>query len=771
MIKSVRLVCWRSHADTFFEFREGTNLLVGIMGAGKSSVMEAISFSFFGTFPALERRKLKLENIIRLNEQKARVVLEFVWEGASYRIERTIERSKKGVSTSAEIFRNNALIEHGPVAVASFIASLTGMDYGLFTRAVYSEQNSIDYFLTLDPGGRKEEMDALLGLDRFESARANSITVINRTRSKRQALEGQFSREKMGVLAEEEKKRLAEKESAESLLKKTSEALEKHSRDSAATLASFELMRKNREQHERLSKDAIRLQAQLETLSRALEGKSVDSAGEAAINARMKALLEERAVLAERQKTADAKHSSLSKESGSLEARLKQASDSKTRLSSALEERKALLGGAGADSLDSLVSLQKEAEQTALALDSERKSIEREIAEISESLARLHPGLSTCPLCASKLNDEGISHVKAEKERLLGARKPRLGELSAQIPKARKRGEELLARIRKISLIDERSEALRNDAASVDELTGRKKALESELEKAAQERKGLQARADPLSASIEKLRIEASEFKSLLAKKAEAEGVSRRLKETADAVAGLDFDEKTFEALRTTAERSRIETERAQSARKEAEMQLKTAQELLGRIRSELESLRSMESAISALSLLEEQLSIYKNALLEAQVSMRHILTDAINAAMNEVWPVFYPYRNYRALRLGVSDKDYVFELDDGGGEWKALETVASGGERACAALALRVALAIVLTPKLGWLILDEPTHNLDSAAVGLLSSALELKVPQIVRQTFVITHDEAFMGSEFASSYRLVRDKDNNGESKLESV
>jgi len=768
MIKSVRLVCWRSHADTFMEFREGTNLLVGIMGAGKSSVMEALSFSFFGTFPALERRKLKLENIIRLSEPKARVVLDFEWDGASYRIERAIERSKKGVSTSAEIFRNNSLIEHGPVAVASFVASLTGVDYDLFTRAVYSEQNSIDYFLTLDPRRRKEEMDALLGLDRFESARANAITVINRIRSKRQALEGQFSREKLDALAEEEKKRLSEKEAAESTLKKTSEALERHSRDSAATLASFESMRKNREQFDRLSKDAIRLQAQLEALSRALEGKSVEAAGEAAINARMKALLEERAALAERQKAADALHSSLSKESGSLEARLKQASVSKTRLSSALDERRALLGGASAESL---VTLQKEAEQSALALDSERKSIEREIAEISDSISRLHPGLSACPLCASKLDDEGISRVKAEKESLLGARKARLGELSLQIPKARKQGEELLLRIRKVSMIDERSEALGKDAASVDELSGRKKALESELEKAAQDRKALVPMADALASSIEKLRIEGSELKSLLAKKAEAEGVSVKLSEAKNALAALDFDEKTFEALRTAAERSRIETERAQSAKKEAEMQLKTEQELLGRIRSELESMRAMESAITALSSLEEQLSVYKNALLEAQVSLRHILTDAINAAMNEVWPVFYPYRNYRALRLGVSDKDYVFELDDGGGEWKALETVASGGERACAALALRVALAIVLTPKLGWLILDEPTHNLDSAAVGLLSSALELKVPQIVRQTFVITHDEAFMGSEFASSYRLVRDKDNNGESKLESV
>ena len=105
MIKSIRLINWRSHADSRLEFRQGTNLLVGIMGAGKSSILEGISFALFGTFPALERRKLRLDNIVRLNETAARVVLEFDWEGTAYRIERVIERSKKSVSTTPTAIR------------------------------------------------------------------------------------------------------------------------------------------------------------------------------------------------------------------------------------------------------------------------------------------------------------------------------------------------------------------------------------------------------------------------------------------------------------------------------------------------------------------------------------------------------------------------------------------------------------------------------------------------------------------------------------------
>jgi hypothetical protein len=47
----------------------------------------------------------------------------------------------------------------------------------------------------------------------------------------------------------------------------------------------------------------------------------------------------------------------------------------------------------------------------------------------------------------------------------------------------------------------------------------------------------------------------------------------------------------------------------------------------------------------------------------------------------------------------------------------------------------------------------------------------LQLKVPQVVNQTFVITHEEALMGSDFASSYRLDRDKERDGPTKTEKM
>lgn len=767
MIKSIRLLNWRSHADTKLEFRQGTNLLVGIMGAGKSSILEGISFALFGTFPALERRKLKLENIIRLNEPKATVMLEFEWDGHLYRSERVIERSKRGASSSAELYRGSSMIEHGPVAVTSAISSLMALDYDLFTRAIYAEQNNLDYFLTLDPGRRKEEVDALLGLDKFETARANIVTIIHRIKSKRQTLEERFSKERLMELEAKEKAQSSAQAQAESLLKEASLAYEAQARLAQSLSSRLDTMRKNKGQFERLDKEAIRLSTQQESLKKELEGKAADEASLKALETRLHSFTEERSKLNSSLKSAEDQTSLLSKESGSIEAKLKAASEVSAKLATARSELASLMAG---QTIETLSCQQKEAEQSILSLESERKSLERELTELNEATQRLKPGLSECPLCSAKLTEDGIAHVKSEKESATKTKKIRLAEIFGLLSTTKKANENLTTRTRKASILSEKITSMEVEAKIADDLRPRRAVLEAEITKASAAREDVRKKAEALSDSIERLKVESSTVRSLVAKTAEFDTISKHLSAIKKQLEETKFDEKAFEELRSAAEKSGLEAERALSSRKFLETQLRSSSDILKLVRDELISQRAFEQDITDLAKLEEQLIIYKNALLETQASLRLSLAEAINTAMNEIWGMFYPYRNYHSLRLGVSEKDYVFEVNDGSA-WKGLETVASGGERASAALALRIALAMVLTPRLSWLILDEPTHNLDSEAVGLLSSALQSKVPEVVKQTFVITHDEAFMGSDFASSYRLTRDKERNGETKIESA
>jgi exonuclease SbcC len=140
---------------------------------------------------------------------------------------------------------------------------------------------------------------------------------------------------------------------------------------------------------------------------------------------------------------------------------------------------------------------------------------------------------------------------------------------------------------------------------------------------------------------------------------------------------------------------------------------------------------------------------------------------EEINAALQEIWPAVYPYSDYSGVKLEADEKDYRLLMDKGG--WREVDSVASGGERACLCLALRIAFATVLTPDVGWLILDEPTHNLDSDAVALLSEAIGSKIPSIVEQTFVITHDPALGETGEGLVWRLERDKGKNESTRVE--
>jgi len=762
MLKSIRLINWRSHKDSKLEFRSGTNLLIGIMGAGKSSILEGISYALFGTFPALERRKLKLENLVRFNESSSKVVLEFLWEGETYRVERSIERTKRGTTTSAEIFKSNSLVEHGTSAVTAFIENLTSVDYDLFTRAIYSEQNNIEYFLNLDPRRRKQEIDTLLGLDKFETARSNIVTVIGKFRTRKKPLEESFSKEKLEEVQSKEKEQLQKLSECQDKLKGILSALNENQKNLSSLLESFNSMKAQKEKFESLEKQSIALSAERDSIE-----KQITPVPEGALEAskeKLTSLQKQKEQHLLSLKSIDQKISDLSKEAGSASANLKAAAESNSRHQNMKKQLESLLDGS---TLEKLASEQKSLSENILSSKSELSSTKQQLQDLQELLTKLKSDLSKCPLCSSNLTGQSISHIKEERAQLISQKEKRLTELSSIISQSQKQNDLLEEKIRKAGLLSENLRSI--TMLDLEKLKSQALELEKQSTELLSQKRTLVETLDSVGKDSEKLRLEISKYDDILKKTKLLEETSKKLLEVKSELSGLSFDKNAFELLRTKTETAKLELEKIKSSKSSLENEQRITQDHLGSISKEISLLRSVSEDIKSLYELEDQLLIYKNALLETQTTLRSSLTDAINGAMNEIWPIFYPYHNYKALRLSVSEKDYLFEVNDG--VWKSLDVIASGGERASAALTLRVALAMILTPKLSWLILDEPTHNLDSQAVEMLSSALQFKVPEVVKQTFVITHDEAFMGSDFASNYRLTRDKENNGQTKVEIV
>ncbi|MEM7825906.1 MAG: hypothetical protein QW412_03555, partial [Candidatus Aenigmatarchaeota archaeon] len=91
----------------------------------------------------------------------AEVEVFFETNGKLYSVKRIIEKGKR--TSYSELREEGKLIEApNSQRVTETVEKILKIDYELFTRAIYSEQNALDYFLTIPKGQRMKKIDELL---------------------------------------------------------------------------------------------------------------------------------------------------------------------------------------------------------------------------------------------------------------------------------------------------------------------------------------------------------------------------------------------------------------------------------------------------------------------------------------------------------------------------------------------------------------------------------------------------------------------------------
>ena len=142
--------------------------------------MDGICFGIFGTTLQLQQKKIKLEDIIMkkpVAKDQAEVTVHFDVDGTDWSVKRTVTKGK----STAELRKDGEFIEGPqPSKVTEEVEKILKMNYELFSRAVYSEQNQLDMFLTIPKGQRMKKIDELLAIDKFEKARVNTKTLKNK---------------------------------------------------------------------------------------------------------------------------------------------------------------------------------------------------------------------------------------------------------------------------------------------------------------------------------------------------------------------------------------------------------------------------------------------------------------------------------------------------------------------------------------------------------------------------------------------------------------
>ena len=148
---------------------EGRRLfaITGPTGAGKSSLLDAITWALYGEAPRVGRATRQL---ITHGARSMAVRFDFSVRGERYRVSRQAPGS---IGTRLERLRPNG--EWLPLAdrareVSAQVTGLIGLDFATFTKTVLLPQGEFDEFLRGDEPQRRDILSRLLALGRYEDA-------------------------------------------------------------------------------------------------------------------------------------------------------------------------------------------------------------------------------------------------------------------------------------------------------------------------------------------------------------------------------------------------------------------------------------------------------------------------------------------------------------------------------------------------------------------------------------------------------------------------
>ncbi|MEM4368010.1 MAG: AAA family ATPase [Candidatus Aenigmatarchaeota archaeon] len=790
MIKKIKLVNWKTHKNSELEFSEGTNVIVGINGAGKSSIMDAISFALFGTFPKLLSRKQKLDDLITNKPQKAneaRIKLEFFFNGKEYSVLRVLERGKGTTYSEIRVKtgEKDILLESvSSQRVTDEIKKILKIDYELFSRAIYSEQNGIDYFIELSPGDRAKKIDNLLRIDNFEKARSSVVTLKTKLEGEKIALQNTFKEDNIRI-------KEMEIEELKNKIILDENTIKENSKEAENLKIQILNMQKRIDDIEQKIMEQKRLEEKIFHLKKDLDDKKsnynkikniIGDEDLEKMNKKLSSFIDQ--------------INKLEKEYSQINFNYEKVFSEKTRMESereSLEKRNKEIEKK-IDKLKEYIfiydSLLKKYNNNIMKiLDEKRKQLQEinsmisvleykknENENISLQIEKLE---NKCPVCGSDINVEKKKHLMHLKEKEnqdlinqinLNQNEKKIIELEI------KKLEEDFKKIEESKKYVEESENIKKEFY---ENENRIKEIDNILPFLQSNFKKIKDQMEDIKIQIEKTKDEKLKIQSIIEKFNELLELEEKIKNLEQEInisiqdkSNLEkyLENENYVELKKNFENMKSRFTEIKTLVSEKEKNVNERKYQLEKMIKELNLIKEQKNYILKLENILRNLSIFELSLERTQNQLREEFIETVNKKMSEIWPDLYPYADYNDIRLFVDEGNYILQLLTSTGDWINVENV-SGGESTMACLALRIAFSLVLVPHLNWLILDEPTHNLDEKSVLNLNETLRDRIKDFVSQVFIITHDKHLENAASGELYRINRNKDEDGYSEIVRV
>ncbi len=174
LIKRVELKNFKSHVESVVKFNRGLNLILGLNGAGKTSVLQAIGFALVGM---KEEGSFKnKEFMTNFNKSEVAIVkLVFI---ANDGMEYTVIRKIDGMKSSWDLVSEKNMRWKGKTEVLERLVHLIGIDgeaKKVYKRIITAYQNDMTSIFLEDPAKKKEFFNDLFGTKIYKDISSKEV--------------------------------------------------------------------------------------------------------------------------------------------------------------------------------------------------------------------------------------------------------------------------------------------------------------------------------------------------------------------------------------------------------------------------------------------------------------------------------------------------------------------------------------------------------------------------------------------------------------------
>ncbi len=796
LIRSLQLQNFRRFVNCELEFPEGIIGFVGSNGAGKSTIVEAISWVLFGN-TAARSGKDEIRNTLADSAAECQVIMDFELESDQYRIVRILKG--RTFIADASLFSGNKLIAKSAKGTTSEITKILGMDLRNFQISFFARQKELNALSDIIPSERERHIIQLLGISDIDEA----IKLIRRDRSQRETkiesnlkfvesipttkddikrLEKELAalnnRIDTGRKVTEERKRkadqtaeaFAEANARKEKYQKLQSQMEKAKTQAENYESNLKDYKKQAESLERFRREAANLEK--ETVKYESLKQSIERQRELALKyndllsrrSRLRELLNERSQLEE-------EAAELSKEvsvAEDIENNLGESNDEMKSLTSDIESKQ--------DKLTELSSLLKS-----------RSDKLKELQEQLRNIKSLGPN-SVCDRCLRPLGDDYDSiynHLQSE-----------IKELEREKTDTRRKLEGVKDETDKLNdrkkVLDKSIQELNNRRA---EIRRASKSLEAEKKRLHKTEESI-TKVEKEISELEKLKYDPdthkkikADFENVAAVRDKYLGLSQRIESLKDIPQKITDTQNLISKLKehieklqhqvkevgfsqqeyTKAEKEKEETgkkyQKAQLTLKDLESQFKVAEKEAAHAQKDIETKNRLTKEVQSLRKEKEQLQRLEGIFKKFREDLVGRIRPALSVKSGEYLDMLTDGK-YTEMEVG---EGYKLLIEDNGSKFE-IERF-SGGEKDIANLCLRLAIS-----ELAWenrdttfsfIVLDEIFGSLDSERRESVLNALG-KLKQRFKQVFVITHLEDIKDR---MEYTLMVEEDSENSSRASFI